>query len=193
MIKIAREFRSGILIYRLTESSPAAVFFALSMADRSQTKGHVQSQTCTIGYMSLFQVIYVSAASPLFKPTDLPAILIQAREHNQREGISGLLLFHEGTFVQVLEGPKPSIELLLKKISSDPRHQNIKLLFQQDIEEKEFDDWAMGFVDVKMLSSKIGGFVDVSTELSALISKETTAHKALRRFMEGNFKKYVES
>jgi hypothetical protein len=143
--------------------------------------------------MNLFQVIYVSSASPQFKPTDLPIILVQAREHNQKEGISGLLLFHEETFVQVLEGHKPSVELLLKKISSDPRHQNIKLLFQKDTEEKEFDDWAMGFVDVRLLPPKAGGFVNLSTELSSLISKETTAHKALRRFMDGNFKKYVES
>jgi hypothetical protein len=140
-----------------------------------------------------FQVIYASAASEQFKLTDLPLILTKAREHNQKAGISGLLLFHENTFVQVLEGPKPSIEGLLKTILADPRHRNVKLLFQKELEKKEFEDWSMGFVDVKQLASKDSGFVNLSTELSSLISKETTAHKALRRFMDGNFKKYVES
>jgi hypothetical protein len=143
--------------------------------------------------MSLFQTIYISAASVQFKPADLPVILAQAREHNLKEDISGLLLFHEGIFVQALEGPRPGIEILMKKISSDARHRNIKPLFQKDIEEKEFDAWAMGFVNINMLPSKSDGFVNLSTELSALISNETTAHRALRRFMDGNYKKHVES
>ena len=141
----------------------------------------------------IFQVIYVSAASAKFKLTDLPLILKRAREYNEKEGISGLLLFHEGTFVQVLEGPKPNVESLLKKISADPRHKNIKLLFHKELEEKEFDKWSMGFVNIKLLATQNAGFVNLSTELSSLISKETTAHKALRRFMDGNFKKHVES
>ena len=143
--------------------------------------------------MSLCQVIYVSSASEKLKPADLPAILQKAREFNLKSEISGLLIFHDQTFVQVLEGPKASVELLLKKIFSDPRHRNVKQLLKKDLEKKEFDDWSMGFVDIKSLATKASGFVNLSTELSSMISKETTAHKALRRFMEGNYKKYVES
>ena len=91
--------------------------------------------------MSIFQAIYVSAASDQLKPTDLPEILIRARESNTKLGISGLLIFHENTFVQVLEEPKSEIEILLKKIELDPRHKNMKILLQKEIEENEFDQW----------------------------------------------------
>ena len=143
--------------------------------------------------MSLFQTIYVSAATDQLKLADLPEILIRARDNNKKFGISGLLIFHEDTFVQVLEGPKLEIEVLLKKIESDPRHKNMKILLRKELEEKEFDHWAMGFVNSSLTVARPIGFVDLSTELSALVHEETTAQKSLLRFMDGNYKKFVES
>ena len=143
--------------------------------------------------MSVFQTIYVSVATELLKLTDLSEILTRARESNTKLGISGLLIFHENTFVQVLEGPRAGIESLLKKIELDPRHKNMKILLQKEIEEKEFDQWAMGFFNSALLTSRPVGFVDLSTELSTMLHEETTAQKALLRFMDGNYKKFVES
>lgn len=65
--------------------------------------------------MNIFQTIYVSAATDQLKLTDLSEVLTRARVNNAKSGISGLLVFHENTFVQVLEGAKLEIEILLKK------------------------------------------------------------------------------
>jgi len=143
--------------------------------------------------MSIFQTIYVSAASDQLKQTDLPGILANARDRNAKLGISGLLIFHENTFVQVLEGPKTEVELLLKKIAVDPRHQNMKILLQKEIQEKEFEKWAMGYVNSSASAVKPIGHIDLFTELSSLVHEDTTAQKALMRFMDGSYKKFVES
>ncbi len=69
----------------------------------------------------------------------------------------------------------------------------MKILLQKEIEKKEFDQWATGFVNSALPANRPVGFVDLSTELSALVHEETTAQKALLRFMDGNYKKFVES
>ncbi len=146
-----------------------------------------------MGWMSCFQSIYISVPSSQFRPPDLPDILAVAREHNSKVGISGLLLFHGGSFVQVLEGPKADVEALLKRIAADPRHDKMKLLLQKDVEKKEFEEWSMGFVDSQSVASKQKGFLNLFTELTTLVREDTTAQRALRRFMDGDYRRFVES
>jgi len=85
----------------------------------------------------LSQIIYASAAEKQYSATELTEILNNAREHNDSKGISGILVYRKGSFLQVLEGPKDELDVLYARIVKDPRHSNIKLLFKGDIEEKD--------------------------------------------------------
>ena len=71
-----------------------------------------------------------------------------------------MLLFTQGTFFQVLEGKKQSVRALYEKISQDSRHNNVLVLAQRCIEERNFGDWSMGFVRDRARIQELPGFVD---------------------------------
>lgn len=93
----------------------------------------------------LFQIIYVSAASPAFDESTLPELLHQARTNNEKLGITGMLLYHEGSFIQVMTGPEEAVMAVYRKVEKDPRHCDPSLLFKGHVEERSFEDWSMGF------------------------------------------------
>ncbi len=67
----------------------------------------------------LHQLVYISAAEHDFPEKELQELLAKARENNSKLDISGMLLFHEGSFIQALEGEKAAVESLYNKIGQD--------------------------------------------------------------------------
>jgi len=98
----------------------------------------------------LWELVYVSAAAAGFDLSDLEATLHVAREHNARDGISGMLLFEGRSFLQVLEGEHARIDALLEKIRGDARHAKTTLLLREPIERRSFADWTMGYTRVAL-------------------------------------------
>jgi uncharacterized membrane protein (DUF373 family) len=82
---------------------------------------------------------------------DLLALLRQCRENNAGRSVTGMLLYANGTFLQVLEGPDQVIDDLVDIIKKDLRHTNIQMLYRKPIERRQYSDWSMGF---KRLSDK---------------------------------------
>jgi hypothetical protein len=97
--------------------------------------------------MPLHHLIYESQATQPFTEAELADLLQQAREHNEANGLSGLLLYaDDGRFVQVLEGEVDDIhELYFMHISRDRRHQHLTLLADGRLKERRFSNWRMGF------------------------------------------------
>lgn len=93
----------------------------------------------------VFQLGYASAASHPFTDEELVELLAKARAKNQALGITGMLLYHEGSFLQILEGEQKAVEDLYQIISTDSRHTDAMLLFRKEGEERGFDQWTMGF------------------------------------------------
>lgn len=93
------------------------------------------------------QYIYVSKATKKPDLVSLTKLLLQVRRCNRERGITGILIYHEGSFVQVLEGKATVLEAVYRKINRDKRHENIKLLARREIEERQFATWSMCFVD----------------------------------------------
>lgn len=54
----------------------------------------------------IYRLVYVRAASELFSKAELLALLAQSREKNKRLGVSGLLLYRDGYFIQLFEGDR---------------------------------------------------------------------------------------
>lgn len=94
----------------------------------------------------LFSTVYVSSASGGgLSDADLADILRVSRANNQRDGITGMLLYKDGNIMQLLEGPKARIDALLGKIRRDHRHHGVQVLLDDQIAQRQFDQWAMAF------------------------------------------------
>ncbi len=103
----------------------------------------------------VFQLGYASAATQPFSDEDLVELLTKSRASNAERGVSGLLLYHEGSFLQVLEGDRSIVEALFDKIGEDPRHTDKLLLFRREGVERCFDEWTMGFHHLRPASGQV--------------------------------------
>jgi hypothetical protein len=96
----------------------------------------------------IFSLTYLSEGTVPFSKTDLRELLIKARENNSKLGITGMLLFKGGNFLQVLEGEKEKVLALYDRVAQDRRHARITILFQGVSKKRDFADWSMGFHDL---------------------------------------------
>ena len=111
---------------------------------------------------ALYQLIYISTAVQPFDERDLSLLLRQSRRSNQARGLTGMLLYHEGSFLQVLEGPKQEVLKLYARIERDPRHVTSRVLLRGEVAERSFAGWAMGFYRTTTESeAELAGFPDV--------------------------------
>jgi hypothetical protein len=91
----------------------------------------------------LKQKIYVSS----LKGGDdavLPDILRASQKNNARDGVTGMLLYADGNFLQVLEGPPETVERTFARIEQDPRHSHIIVMSDEPTTQRDFADWSMG-------------------------------------------------
>ena len=93
----------------------------------------------------MHQLVYVSAASWAMSNDDLNGILDASRRNNGRDGVTGMLLYIDGGFLQVLEGPKAAVERIFAHIRRDSRHNALRVLIEQETDERQFGGWSMGF------------------------------------------------
>ncbi len=133
----------------------------------------------------MIQLVYASAATAPFTPDALKALLAKARMRNTTYGVSGMLLYHEGSFLQVLEGEPTHIDLIYHSIARDPRHRSPKVLFKSEIARREFPDWSMGYVDTTAWPSRAPGHVDYLRLPEPASNVPTAARKYLRLFQQG--------
>jgi hypothetical protein len=96
--------------------------------------------------MDLVHCIYCSASTKdAFSPADLAALLAECREKNAKAGLTGMLLYSDRSFFQVLEGDRPVVEALLEKLTLDKRHERVTKIILEPIEERAFAQWTMGY------------------------------------------------
>lgn len=96
----------------------------------------------------LVHCIYASAASRALDAQDLAQLLDVARRNNQRLGLSGMLLYAQGSFFQVLEGPEAAVDAVYARIERDPRHTQVTRIIREPIPRRGFEDWTMGFCEL---------------------------------------------
>lgn len=96
----------------------------------------------------MFFLVYISSATQPFSVDDLSTLLAVSRKNNAELGITGMLLYKDGNFMQVLEGDERTVRALYEKIGVDPRHSGEITLLQGFVDERQFPDWSMGFRDL---------------------------------------------
>lgn len=90
-------------------------------------------------------IVYVSNAVMLLDNDELLNILTTARKNNAKRGVTGVLLYSDRIFIQLLEGEDADVDYIFGEIEKDTRHKNMITLIDEDIHTKDFPDWSMGF------------------------------------------------
>lgn len=133
----------------------------------------------------MIQIVYASAATQPFPPEALATLLRKARTRNALYQVTGMLLYHTGSFLQVLEGPETGVQLIFQSIQRDPRHGSTRILMRETLQTREFPDWSMGFLDTSALASSTPGLVDYRRAVPRLTLDSTQAKAFLRFFQQG--------
>ncbi len=95
--------------------------------------------------MALIQLIYLSSLSDMRLEAEIGKILESSVRRNQEDGVTGMLLYSNGNFLQVLEGETTDVEKTFVRICKDPRHYDIVELIREPIAERQFSQWSMGY------------------------------------------------
>ncbi|MGA0558174.1 BLUF domain-containing protein [Larkinella sp. VNQ87] len=90
-------------------------------------------------------IVYLSSSKGLLDEEELETILEQSRKKNSQLGITGVLLYYDGSIIQALEGSEEKVKALFETISRDRRHWHIVKMISQRVEKKVFGDWSMAF------------------------------------------------
>ncbi len=90
-------------------------------------------------------IVYLSTPTIHFSDEDLANLLVKSRDNNMKRNVSGMLLFLNDLFIQVLEGEDEEVDDLYNHIARDSRHHKLTKVYDQPIEERLFDVWSMAF------------------------------------------------
>jgi hypothetical protein len=92
-------------------------------------------------------VVYVSSAVELFTTDELEALLRDARTFNERAGVTGVLLYQDGSFFQYIEGPPDGVQAVYDRVRAATRHTHLIELQDAPIHRRHFEAWLMGFAE----------------------------------------------
>jgi hypothetical protein len=102
----------------------------------------------------LVRLLYCSRAVDASEQA-IESILREGREHNMACGITGILCFGDGIFLQCIEGGRMQVSELFGHIMKDARHKDVALLHYEEIYERRFGGWSMGQVNITKLNHSV--------------------------------------
>lgn len=136
----------------------------------------------------LSHLVYVSTASEPMSEPDLAGLLEQSRERNERYGITGMLLYKNRRFIQLLEGEEENVQKIFRSIARDERHYDVQLLWSHYAQYREFPDWTMGFQNIDELDPSTlkayTPFLDRDIRYEKFLENSTDVHAMLLAFKE---------
>ena len=103
----------------------------------------------------LVRLLYVSRAVDPEDSKAIQSILDSARDHNLSNGITGILCYGGGIYLQAIEGGRMQVNELYGHIVRDDRHKDVALLHYVEITERRFSGWTMGQVNLAKLNTSI--------------------------------------
>jgi hypothetical protein len=135
----------------------------------------------------MHHVIYLSWAIVPFNEEQLQQLLIAARRRNTELAVTGILLYGNERFVQVLEGEEDTVQEVYALIRRDPRHHNFITFANKPVAQRAFTEWAMGFKSVssQQLEDVVGhlGPTDASVNTAGLSYYDSRLFDLLRSFV----------
>jgi hypothetical protein len=138
----------------------------------------------------LHHLIYASRASSAFREHEIPALLAKARANNSSLQVTGMLLYVEGSFFQILEGSREAVDSLFTRIHTDPRHALVTRIISEPIAQRSFGDWTMGFSSLGLNEAgDLTGENDFFTDAACMLNLGAgRAKKLLQAFKGGSWR-----
>jgi hypothetical protein len=134
----------------------------------------------------MIHLIYISSATGEPSDDDLMELLEQSRARNKKQNVTGMLLYRDGAFLQVLEGEEKDVDEIYQSICLDKRNAGNYLIERKVIEERNFPDWSMGFVSLtKCVPPDLQGYLDIfdkAGQPAEIAKHKDMAVELLRRF-----------
>lgn len=139
-----------------------------------------------MGVHPIFQLVYVSSAIDVFSDAQLLDLLDVSRRNNLAGGITGMLLYKDGNFMQLLEGDEAAVRDTFGRIRNDPRHRDIITLLQAPAAQRDFADWTMGFRNLATIDAdRVPGyteFLDLPLDADDFAAEPSRCQRLLRTF-----------
>jgi FAD-dependent sensor of blue light len=138
----------------------------------------------------MYHLVYLSSARQLLSDEDITDILTRSRANNERNNITGILLYHDGGILQVIEGEKSTITGLYGKLLQDHRHHNVVNVVSGESERRYFSEWCMGF---KQLTGdqwkQLAGYIRPADVMTKATTSDTDVNVLVmvRSFLRVNF------
>ena len=146
-----------------------------------------------MGSGALSHLIYVSSACEPLSDADIDQILETSRANNREVRVTGLLLFKEGSFFQVLEGEDDAVVETFDRIKEDARHRAIDILRYEHISRRSFGQWDMAYENHQTLSPGATGsfeaFIDKHFDAPYLESASSKAYELVLAFKNDLWKR----
>ena len=107
----------------------------------------------------IVHLVYFSEAADDLSYTDIQEILEVSRKNNEKHEITGLLMYRDDHFIQVLEGTEKAVRETLERIKHDDRNYKVKVIVEGDLKNRLFAEWSMAFHDAD-LSANHNPYID---------------------------------
>lgn len=95
----------------------------------------------------IFHLVYLSHAKEGISYSDIQNILNSSKKYNEKNEISGVLIFREGYFLQLLEGEQDHVLETIGRIIQDRRHHHFQVIIEATSNQRIFNSWTMNFLD----------------------------------------------
>lgn len=132
----------------------------------------------------LHALVYVSTATRSLSEKELSHLLDRARTRNSQEGVTGVLLYAHGNFIQYLEGPASGIAAVYAVIKADSQHHGIIELMRETIQSREFSHWSMAFRNISAYGLASPPGIDAVFEAAGSVGmrRASAGHVFLSKF-----------
>jgi hypothetical protein len=136
----------------------------------------------------MIYLIYASSSVRMMSDEELLQILEKSRENNAKLGVTGMLLYKGGNFLQVLEGEEAAVMATYDKIVQDSRHHGLMIFVKRPLEKRQFENWEMAFYNLNKINpDEVPGYSKYLTEAldsESFAENPSVAHKFLEIFKE---------
>ena len=120
----------------------------------------------------MFRLIYASRSNPILDGPEVYSLLATSKRNNREHGLTGVLLYGQGYFLQVLEGDRGEVNRVFQRIVADQRHDDVRIIEAVNTGGREFSEWSMEII----------GWPDEVDSRTMRILRETTGEEQLRPF-----------